>query len=137
MLFGGIIQNVAIVGQASKLNNDLTFQDDYIIDEILDVEFLTVYVDEEGLSEEEILEQVEEQVQEQIEQIMEQELDPISTRNRTAATIFIARNGNTQHCWVYLGWSGTLLVSNWRYKQITITDTSSLFPKTYDTFGNW
>lgn len=48
----------------------------------------------------------------------------------------ITRSGNTDTCHVYLTWSGTDLYYAWRFKSLTIEDTSFLFPKTYATFGD-
>lgn len=46
---------------------------------------------------------------------------------------FLARNGNTKDCEVYLKWSGGSRYDGWRFKKLTITNFSVTKPVTYGT----
>lgn len=46
---------------------------------------------------------------------------------------FLARNGNTKDCEVYLKWSGGSRYDGWRFKKLTITNFSATNPVTYGT----
>jgi hypothetical protein len=58
------------------------------------------------------------------------------TSGATEVSIKLVRNGNSTTCQAYLEWSGTQVFQTWRFKKISITNTSILSPTVYGTFGN-